>query len=90
MEALFAPAEPDLDTWSRHPDEDVLEEYALNRLSEEVTAPLEEHLLVCDLCQAKLLELARVDGFVAHSSSGCGQRRGASVGGRGGEASIRR
>jgi len=38
-----------------------LENYALNRLSELEAAPLEEHLLVCDICQGRLQE---IDEFV--------------------------
>jgi hypothetical protein len=40
--------------WVEHPAEDTLEEYAFNRLAEEEAAPLEEHLLVCSICQDRL------------------------------------
>jgi hypothetical protein len=40
-----------------HPSEDLLEEYALRRLNEEQSAPIEEHLLVCSACQEALAEI---------------------------------
>jgi anti-sigma factor RsiW len=39
-----------------HPDEDVLEEYALGRLNDAKAAVLEEHILVCEHCQSALAE----------------------------------
>jgi anti-sigma factor RsiW len=39
-----------------HPDEDVLEEYALGRLDDAHEAVLEEHILVCKRCQSALAE----------------------------------
>ena len=39
-----------------HIDEDDLEAYALDRLPEEAAAPIEEHLLICEECQDRLLE----------------------------------
>ena len=38
-----------------HLTEDLLEEYSFGRVSEPALAPLEEHLLVCDVCQTKLV-----------------------------------
>ncbi len=46
------PADP-----ASHPDEDVLELYALNRLPEAEAARVEEHLLICHPCQDALKEL---------------------------------
>ncbi len=40
-----------------HPTEVTWEEYAFGRLNEKRTPALEEHLLVCELCQASLEEL---------------------------------
>ena len=40
-----------------HPSEDVLEEYAFHRLTEEQKAFLEEHLLICEPCQTALAEI---------------------------------
>jgi len=40
-----------------HPSEQILEEYAFNRLTEEQTASVEEHLLLCEPCQAALAEI---------------------------------
>lgn len=37
-------------TFRSHPSEDVLENYALRRVSEEESATVEEHLLVCSEC----------------------------------------
>ena len=40
-----------------HPTTEAFEEYAFNRLSEADTGALEEHLLVCEECQASLAEV---------------------------------
>lgn len=45
-----------------HPAEEVLEEYGFGRVREPALTDLEEHLLVCASCQARLLEL---DEFAA-------------------------
>jgi len=45
-----------------HPDEEVLEAYVLHRLPEALTAPVEEHLLICHRCQDAV---AAIDQFVA-------------------------
>jgi hypothetical protein len=45
-----------------HPNEEILEDYALRRLPEALTAPVEEHLLVCHTCQDAV---AASDEFVA-------------------------
>ena len=37
-----------------HIDEDVLEEYCFNRLSEEESGKLEKHLKVCEMCEQNL------------------------------------
>lgn len=50
-----------METWHRHPNEEVLEAYSLHRLGEQELAPVEEHLLVCETCQAKLQE---IDDFI--------------------------
>ncbi len=44
-----------------HPSDQTLEQYALDRLPEEQTAELEEHLLVCPACQDRLAE---TDAFI--------------------------
>jgi anti-sigma factor RsiW len=44
-----------------HPSDEAIELYALGRLPEELFAPVEEHLLVCDQCQDTL---RREDEFV--------------------------
>jgi hypothetical protein len=38
----------------RHPQEDVFEDYAFDRLSGNPAAKFEEHLLICETCQATL------------------------------------
>jgi len=45
-----------------HPNEDILEEYALHRLPAALTAQVEEHLLLCESCQNAV---AGTDSFVA-------------------------
>ena len=45
---------PDAD---RHIDDDDLEHYVLDRLTEERVAPIEEHLLVCEQCQDRLAQV---------------------------------
>lgn len=47
---------------NEHLDEDVLEQYALRILSADLVPAVDEHLLKCGLCQAKLTE---TDEFVA-------------------------
>ena len=47
--------------FNEHPLEEVFEEYAFNRLSEELCAEFEEHLLVCERCQ---YQLARTDEYI--------------------------
>ena len=42
--------------FDRHFSEQVLEDYALGMLSEENCAALEEHLLICPLCQDLLAD----------------------------------
>jgi hypothetical protein len=44
-------------SFTTHPSEDLLEEYAFQRLEEEQVAPLEEHLLACTSCQQALAEI---------------------------------
>ena len=46
---------------SDHIDEETLECYALGRLNEEEAAPVEEHVLVCHICQD---ELAAADEYI--------------------------
>lgn len=41
----------------QHLTEQVLEEWAFNRLPGRESAPLEEHLLVCPTCQDRLAEI---------------------------------
>ena len=50
-----------------HPTEDLLEEYSFGRVFEPALAPLEEHLLDCTLCQARLLA---VDEYTALMKAG--------------------
>ena len=44
-------------SFTTHPSEDLLEEYAFQRLAEEQVASLEEHLLACSSCQQALAEI---------------------------------
>jgi len=41
-------------SFNEHPSDEIIELYALNRLSESLTLRFEEHLLVCDRCQEAL------------------------------------
>ena len=50
--------------WRAHPSEEALEEYAFNRLSEKESAPLEEHLLLCQVCQERLAETDEYIGLM--------------------------
>ena len=45
---------PDAD---RHIDDDDLERYVLDQLSEAEAAPIDEHLLVCQECQDRLAQV---------------------------------
>ena len=45
---------------TKHPTEDVFEDYAFDRLSAHRLADFEEHLLICELCQGTL---ARTDEY---------------------------
>jgi hypothetical protein len=51
-----------IERFPSHPSEEILEEYALRRLPEALTAPLEEHLLLCPRCQDAVIAF---DNFVA-------------------------
>ena len=42
-----------------HPTEEILEEYVFDRLPEELTAPIEEHLLICPICQDAIVDTDR-------------------------------
>jgi predicted nucleotide-binding protein with TIR-like domain len=49
-----------------HPEDDAIEEYAMNRLAEGDLPTLEAHLLVCQACQIRLTEL---DDLIAATRS---------------------
>src|SRR3989442_12557576 len=40
-----------------HPEDLQLEQYSMGTLPEQAAGPLEEHLLVCELCQDRLLKM---------------------------------
>ena len=48
------PANPSREQGQLHASCEVLEDYALERLHEEETASLEEHLLFCEVCRNRL------------------------------------
>jgi hypothetical protein len=53
---------PDLNRrFPPHPTEEILEEFAFDRLPEVLTAQVEEHLLICSGCQDTVVE---IDAFV--------------------------
>lgn len=72
-------------TWLGHPGEDALEEYAFHRLGESQVASLEEHLLVCELCQA---ELQQIDEFVLAMQQGAAELDMVAVTGAGWQARL--
>ena len=45
---------PDAD---RHIDDDTLERYVLDQLSEDKAAPIDEHLVTCQQCQDRLAQV---------------------------------
>jgi anti-sigma factor RsiW len=40
--------------WHGHLSDDLIEDYALKRLNEALTAEVEEHLLICERCRCRL------------------------------------
>jgi len=48
---LVLPGSNRMHTTEDHPTEGTIELYALGRLAEALVPPLEEHLLMCELCQ---------------------------------------
>lgn len=48
-------------SFSSHISEELLEKYAFRRLTEQESAPVEEHLLICPTCQDRLNE---VDDYI--------------------------
>lgn len=52
-----------------HPSDDIIELYALGRLSEELVPPFEEHLLVCARCQDALQSEDMFFQSITHSDS---------------------
>lgn len=42
---------------SIHPDDEVVEAYAMGRLEEPILSDYEEHLLICDHCQERLQQI---------------------------------
>ena len=47
----------DMNIRAGHLSDEVLERYSMGALSEPQSAPLEEHLLLCELCRTRLEEL---------------------------------
>lgn len=43
-----------MNTTAIHLSDELLEEYAMRKLSDQVSAPLEEHLLLCQSCCTRL------------------------------------
>jgi anti-sigma factor ChrR (cupin superfamily) len=50
-----------MNTTAVHASDDILERYAMGTLSGRESAPVEEHLLLCTVCQERLEDL---DGFI--------------------------
>jgi hypothetical protein len=61
---------------SRHPSREAIELYALGRLNEQLVAPFEEHLLICEQCQDSLeQEDAFASGVLNASKRVCVRRK---------------
>lgn len=52
-----------------HIPEDTLEEYALGRVPESQSSPIEEHLLVCESCQKRLGDIDEYILLMKHATS---------------------
>jgi len=50
-----------MNTTAYHVPDELLEQYAIGKLSDQVNAPLEEHLLLCQFCCSRL---EAIDEFV--------------------------
>ena len=53
-----------MNTAAYHVSEELLEGYAMGKLSDQVSAPLEEHLLLCQLCCKRLHAMDEFVGVV--------------------------
>jgi len=40
-----------------HPSDDLLERYSMGRLTEAEMTPLEEHLLICEKCRNRVMQM---------------------------------
>jgi len=56
--------------FSPHPSEDLLEQFAMNKLAEEDLARVEEHLLLCTQCQESVEE---IDAFIQATKQAAAQ-----------------
>jgi hypothetical protein len=65
-----------LSSISGHPTEDTLEEYSFGRVAEPALAEVEEHLLVCPLCQGRLAEIDQYKALMRTALSHPGRRTG--------------
>jgi hypothetical protein len=54
--------ENDQNAMKLHPDEEQLERYSMNAMSARKAAHFEEHTLMCDICQRRLLDM---DSYIA-------------------------
>ena len=55
--------------FDNHPSDDIIELYALGRLSEELVPFFEEHLLICAQCQDALQSEDIFSQSITHSDS---------------------
>jgi len=53
---------------NQHIDDELLERYAMGRLTERDAVPVEEHLLICECCRARLEE---TDAYVRAMREAC-------------------
>ena len=67
-------------SFKTHISDDVLERYALNQLAETACGSVEEHILICEICQARLQE---TDEYVALAKAAAAAERRRNLTGRG-------
>jgi hypothetical protein len=65
--------------FSYHVSEDVLETYAMGMLSDEDCAPLEEHLLLCCICQRRLAQTDEYIRIITTAASNLGHGSAAGI-----------
>jgi hypothetical protein len=57
------------ETWKAHPEDEMLELYALGRLDEPELGVVEEHILICAACQERLDEATEYAGLMREAAA---------------------